>query len=105
MRAVRFKKPISRKTVPKPNQKPKLIEKKKFEAPRNLKKVTPIKASSSNLFDSDITVGNIIEHQRFGKGEVIGLEGAGPNKKAEIKFREFGNKKLLLQFAKLKVIG
>ena len=50
-------------------------------------------------------VGNIVEHNRFGSGEVIALEGSGPNKKAEIKFGTVGKKKLLLQFAKLKVIG
>jgi DNA helicase-2/ATP-dependent DNA helicase PcrA len=36
---------------------------------------------------------------------VIGLEGNGANKKAEIQFGTVGKKKLLLQFAKLKIIG
>ena len=103
---IRFKKPIVRSKYPKPNQKPKRIE-KNFTPPKNLKRVSksPVVSINTNLFDNTITVGNIVEHQRFGKGEVISLEGAGPNKKAEIKFSEFGNKKLLLQFAKLKVIG
>ena len=57
------------------------------------------------LFDNKIVVGNIIEHNRFGRGEVLNLEGTGPNKKAEIQFGTVGKKKLLLQFAKLKVIG
>ena len=103
---VRFKKPIVRRKFQKPNQKPKLIE-KKIIVPKNLKKVTISKVATvnSNLFDNAIIVGNIVEHQRFGKGEVVQLEGVGPNKKAEIKFAKFGNKKLLLQFAKLRVIG
>ncbi len=57
------------------------------------------------MFDTDIVVGNFVEHNRFGKGEVIALEGTGANKKAEIQFGTVGKKKLLLQFAKLKVIG
>ncbi|OIQ40591.1 MAG: ATP-dependent DNA helicase [Bacteroidetes bacterium MedPE-SWsnd-G1] len=103
---VRFKKPAQRGGIPKPKQKPKIIE-KKFSPPKNLKKVTKSTSqnSSTNLFDNAITVGNIVEHSRFGRGEVISLEGTGPNKKAEIKFQSVGNKKLLLQFAKLKVIG
>ncbi len=103
---IRFKKPIARNKYPKPNQKSKKIT-HNFTAPKNLKRVvkTSEKSSTANLFDNAITVGNIIEHQRFGKGEVLSLEGAGPNKKAAIKFAEFGTKKLLLQFAKLKVIG
>ena len=75
-----------------------------MSTPKNLKKVTSTNGNT-NLFDSKLALGNIVQHLRFGKGEVIGLEGAGPNKKAEIKFKDFGNKKLLLQFAKLKVIG
>ena len=67
--------------------------------------MSKVASVNTNLFDNAIIVGNIVEHQRFGKGEVIHLEGAGPNKKAEIKFAKFGNKKLLLQFAKLRVIG
>ena len=103
---IRFKKPISRTTMPKPKQSPKTIT-PKFAPPKNLKKVSSatVQSTNTNLFDSALSVGNIVEHQRFGKGEVIGLEGVGPNKKAEIKFEKIGNKKLLLQFAKLKVIG
>ena len=101
---IRFKKPISRSDIPKPKQSPKKIQ-PNFIPPKNLKKVAKLTDNvASNLFDSSITVGNIVEHNRFGKGEVIGLEGRGANKKAAIKFAE-GTKKLLLQFAKLKIIG
>ena len=44
-------------------------------------------------------------HERFGKGQVINLEGGGADKKAEIKFEVGGIKKLLLRFAKLDIIG
>lgn len=62
-------------------------------------------SSSSNLFDSKLTIGNVVMHERFGKGEVINLEGVGADKKAEIRFDVGGIKKLLLRFAKLDVIG
>ncbi len=58
-----------------------------------------------NLFDNKLTAGNIVMHERFGKGEVINLEGVGADKKAEIRFEVGGIKKLLLRFAKLDVIG
>jgi DNA helicase-2/ATP-dependent DNA helicase PcrA len=73
----------------------------------NIRKLKPIgnAPSNSNLFDSKLTIGNIVIHERFGKGEVISLEGAGADKKAEIKFEVGGIKKLLLRFAKLDVVG
>jgi len=73
----------------------------------NIRKLKPIgnAPSNSNLFDSKLAIGNIVIHERFGKGEVVSLEGAGADKKAEIKFEVGGIKKLLLRFAKLDVIG
>ncbi|KGL63555.1 ATP-dependent helicase [Polaribacter sp. Hel1_85] len=98
-KGIRFQKPIQRKKMER-----NLIKKKEIIIPKNLKKVSQA-TSKSNLFDGKIIVGNIVEHNRFGRGEVLALEGNGPNKKAEIKFGTVGKKKLLLQFAKLKVIG
>ena len=72
---------------------------------RKLKPVSGIKTQANNLFDSSLVVGNVVMHERFGKGEVISLEGVGADKKAEIKFDVGGVKKLLLKFAKLEVIG
>ena len=60
---------------------------------------------NANLFDSTLTIGNVVMHERFGKGEVLNLEGIGADKKAEIRFEVGGIKKLLLRFAKLDVIG
>jgi len=62
-------------------------------------------SNKSNLFDNKLVVGNVVEHIRFGKGEVINIEGKGADVKAEIKFENGGLKKLLLRFAKLKIIG
>jgi DNA helicase-2/ATP-dependent DNA helicase PcrA len=73
--------------------------------PKNLKKINTATASNTNLFDSKLSVGNWVEHARFGKGEVKHLEGVGANIKAEINFERDGIKKLLLKFAKLKIIG
>ncbi|CAL2101093.1 ATP-dependent DNA helicase PcrA [Tenacibaculum sp. 190130A14a] len=99
---VRFQKPIQKK------RKEFLAKKDKSNLvpPKSrMKKVSEVSSSKANLFDGEITVGNLVEHNRFGTGRVIGLEGKGPNKKAEIEFSTAGKKKLLLQFAKLKVIG
>ena len=59
----------------------------------------------TNLFDNNLIVGNIVSHIRFGKGEVLKLEGKGNDVKAEINFEKGGLKKLLLRFAKLKIIS
>lgn len=72
---------------------------------RKLKPVSRIKTQANSLFDSNLAVGNVVMHERFGKGQVINLEGVGADKKAEIKFDVGGVKKLLLKFAKLEVIG
>jgi DNA helicase-2/ATP-dependent DNA helicase PcrA len=96
---IRFQKPIQRQRKEREANK-----NTKFTPPKNLKKVAQTRPNS-NLFDNNIAVGNIVEHNRFGKGEVIALEGSGANKKAEIQFGTIGKKKLLLQFAKLKIIG
>lgn len=76
---------------------------------RNLRRIKPTNSDNSpakiNLFDSNLAVGNIILHERFGKGQVLSLEGIGADKKAEIKFEVGGIKKLLLKFAKFEIIG
>ena len=73
----------------------------------NIRKLKPIGNSNSqnNLFDNKLNVGNMVLHERFGKGEVINLEGVGADRKAEIKFDVGGIKKLLLRFAKLDIIA
>ncbi len=100
---IRFKKPVqpSYKKKGKPVEK---IEKRTVSTPKNLKPVSQTNGNT-NLFDSKLAVGNIVKHIRFGKGEVLKIEGAGGDTKAEIKFDNGGIKKLLLRFAKLEVIG
>ncbi|MRT91497.1 ATP-dependent helicase [Ancylomarina sp. 16SWW S1-10-2] len=53
---------------------------------------------------SKIQAGMQIEHQRFGKGKVLHLEGEAPNIKATVFFQNVGQKQLLLKFAKLKIV-
>ena len=60
----------------------------------------PASSSSSSLRE-----GCKIEHQRFGIGEVLKLEGSGENAKATVAFAHAGTKQLLLKFAKYTIIG
>ena len=46
----------------------------------------------------------IVEHQRFGRGKIIDLEGIMPEMKAKVFFANAGEKQLLLKFAKLKIV-
>lgn len=52
----------------------------------------------------DIQTGMMVEHQRFGKGKVLQVEGSFPNLKATVFFQNAGQKQLLLKFAKLKIV-
>ena len=65
-------------------------------------------SSSSSLkpaSSSSLREGCKIEHQRFGIGEVLKLEGSGENAKATVAFTHAGTKQLLLKFAKYTIIG
>ena len=53
---------------------------------------------------SKLAVGQEVEHERFGFGKVLTLEGNKPDIKATIFFKEIGQKQLLLKFAKLRVL-
>ena len=65
----------------------------------------PLSSVSSTGNVAGLSVGVTIEHQRFGIGEVINLEGTGENAKATVAFRNAGTKQLLLKFAKFKIIS
>ncbi|MDB4014081.1 UvrD-helicase domain-containing protein [Flavobacteriaceae bacterium] len=55
---------------------------------------------NSNSEYIDINQGDVILHNRFGKGEVVNTEGIGGDKKAEVNFEISGLKNILLKFAK-----
>ncbi|MCX6273815.1 MAG: UvrD-helicase domain-containing protein [Bacteroidetes bacterium] len=74
--------------------------------PSNLKKVVSQEVKNFTGDDtSDIQVGMDVEHQRFGIGKVLMLEGNGADRKALIFFQGIGQKQLLLKFAKLKILS
>ena len=61
--------------------------------------------SASVDYNSDVKIGDIIEHQRFGIGTIEMLDGEGENTKATVRFNNAGTKQLLLKFAKYKIIS
>ena len=63
----------------------------------------PSSGSTPSAFPH-VTEGDKIEHERFGIGTVIKLEGTGENQKATVEFSNSGTKQLLLKFARFKVI-
>ena len=78
----------------------------KMNVPKNLKKVT--QSAPSNFEASDtagIQVGMEVEHSKFGVGKVVLVEGNPGDLKATVFFEGFGNKQLLLRFAKLRIVG
>ena len=72
----------------------------------NLRKVSSAMSTVSRGGSDNgaISVGNIIEHQRFGVGEVIAVEGTGENAKATVHFQNAGTKQLLLKFARYNIV-
>lgn len=75
------------------------------------KPLKPLTQAPSTMFDPNyvtpvekVVPGAEVEHERFGKGKVVNVEGVGPNTKATVAFIEHGQKQLLLRFAKLKIL-
>ena len=88
----------NRRFEPKPERKP--WEHGKFQKVTEsmLKDAAPAKSPF------DLKVGNVIEHERFGIGSVISVEGVGGDAKATIRFVNLGEKTLLLKFARYKIL-
>lgn len=59
----------------------------------------------SSIGNIGLREGHVIEHQRFGVGTVVKVEGAGENTKATVDFKNVGTKQLLLKFAKYTIVG
>ncbi len=75
--------------------------------PPNFRKVSssrPATSASQPSANGSLSEGMVIEHQRFGVGTVIKLEGTGDNAKATVEFRNTGTKQLLLKFAKFTIV-
>ena len=97
------------RTDPKPRQvAPRQPEKPVDPFGPNFKRVYNAVAPRPMVTDvsaGDLREGSTIEHQRFGIGTVVKIEGTGENTKATVEFRNTGTKQLLLKFAKYKIIG
>jgi DNA helicase-2/ATP-dependent DNA helicase PcrA len=78
----------------------------RFNTPTKTTTVAPPPLDPNFIGDDtkNIQVQQKVEHQRFGFGIVINLEGVSEGKKAEIEFEEFGKKMIVLKFAKLKLL-
>ena len=62
-------------------------------------------ASKASSASGSLSEGCRIEHQRFGIGKVLKIEGAGENTKATVEFQNAGTKQLLLKFAKFTILS
>jgi len=75
---------------------------------RKLTKLREAK-SATDAFEysnpEDIQAGMLVEHQRFGRGKVLQMEGKSPDIQATVFFQNTGKKQLLLKFAKLRIIS
>lgn len=76
------------------------------ERPKRLVKVTDeLLSRPSDHPVTQLAVGNVIAHERFGVGEVLSVEGSGESSKAHIRFRAVGEKTLLLKFARFTIVS
>lgn len=79
-----------------------------FAPPKKLiplaKRMALNNTASDNSANAGLRVGSAVEHEKFGIGEVVKIEGVYPESKALIQFRDAGEKNLLLKYAKLKII-
>lgn len=86
-------------------QEPKPIN---FAPPKKLiplaKRMATTNTPTDNSANASLRVGSVVEHEKFGIGEVTSIEGSYPESKACINFRNAGEKNLLLKYAKLKVV-
>ena len=72
---------------------------------KKLKKIDLFYKNKNVKKNIDVESGIYVYHERFGKGLVTLVEGTGSDRKALIDFEKFGRKKLLLNFAKLKILN
>lgn len=98
---IRFKKPINRSI----KAKPRMEKTTTISTPKRFKKVSQVNENFNNEAAANIKEGLLVLHEKFGRGTVESIEGEGTNRKATIVFDNHGMKKLLLQFAKLKIVN
>lgn len=95
-----------RQTKPKSGTPPSAGGHKPSEAQlRKLRRLRPTDADTGTKAKPlNLKENQLVEHMRFGRGRVLAINGVGQDKKAEINFENGGLKKLLLRFAKLKIV-
>ncbi|MDA9563212.1 ATP-dependent helicase [Flavobacteriales bacterium] len=85
------------------------VKKTTYTPPNPRQKLVKVQTSSqkasANYVAPQLTEGMQVEHERFGSGTVTNIEGQSPNQKATVSFEGHGEKKLLLKFARLKVLN
>jgi DNA helicase-2/ATP-dependent DNA helicase PcrA len=75
------------------------------------KKLVKVNAASKTTTDfdteslRDLQVGMEVQHERFGHGKVVAMDGIFPNNKATVFFEGAGQKQLLIKFAKLTIVS
>ena len=74
------------------------------EAPSSSRRLVSANATGGATRVAQLAPGQFIEHERFGVGEVLKVEGVGENTKAHIRFKNAGEKQLLLKFARFRVL-
>ena len=82
-----------------------LIDNKRSTQPHKYRQSTPVANHSQPHSPASIKPGVVVEHPKFGTGTVVQLDTVGTMQKAKIDFVNLGEKTLLLNFAKLKVIN
>ena len=97
---------FSRTNYSRPVQNPRPVATQFMADPK--RRIVPIRQETprpqSAIGNIGLKEGNVIEHQRFGVGTVIKVEGTGENTKATVEFRNAGIKQLLLKFAKYTIV-
>ena len=71
-----------------------------YNSNSNLKRISKNTSINTNI-KINVSIGDNVTHEKFGLGQVINIEGNGNDTKATVKFKKFGEKNLLLRFAKL----
>lgn len=96
----------SRSSYTRPVQNPRPVATQFMADPK--RRIVPLRQETprpqSAIGNIGIKEGNVIEHQRFGVGTVIKVEGTGENTKATVEFKNAGIKQLLLKFAKYTIV-
>lgn len=95
-----FSRPTKPAAAPPPQQ-------AKTPPPANLTNIRNAASQSASIHSDlkDLQVGMHVVHEKFNQGKVMQIEGAGENKIATIFFEGIGNKKIMLKFAKLQIVG